>query len=88
LLCDNQGMPERLEVQRVVTVSAGEIFPVLTDLRRHVAIDSPRMLMVASGYLVSKVDDTLTGHMDREALNGYPMACTTSPSTEQSWKVP
>jgi hypothetical protein len=36
-------MPERLEVQRAVAASAGEIFAVLTDPRGHVAIDSSGM---------------------------------------------
>jgi hypothetical protein len=44
-------MPERLEVQRAVAASAGEIFAVLTDPRGHAAIDSSGMLMEASGVL-------------------------------------
>src|SRR5580700_3081480 len=47
--CDNRQMPERLEVQRAVAASAGEIFAVLTDPQGHVAIDSSGMLMEASG---------------------------------------
>ncbi|HUK73569.1 MAG TPA: hypothetical protein VLW50_33305 [Streptosporangiaceae bacterium] len=47
-------MPERLEVQRAVAASAGEIFAVLTDPRGHVAIDSSGMLMEASGGIVTK----------------------------------
>ena len=37
-------MRERVEVQRAVAASAGEIFAVLTDPRGHVAIDSSGML--------------------------------------------
>jgi hypothetical protein len=66
-------MPERLEVQRTVAASAGEIFAVLTDPRGHVAIDSSGMLMEASGDIVAKVGDTFVVHMDREALNDYPL---------------
>jgi hypothetical protein len=66
-------MPERLEVQRAVTASAGEIFAVLIDPRGHVAIDSSGMLMEASGDIVAKVGDTFVVHMDREALNDYPL---------------
>jgi hypothetical protein len=66
-------MPERLEVQRAVAAPAGDIFAVLTDPRGHVAIDSSGMLMSASGGLVSKVGDTFVVHMDREALNDYPL---------------
>ena len=67
-------MPERLEVQRAVAASASEIFAVLTDPRGHVAIDSSGMLMAASGDIVAKAGDTFVVHMDREALNDYPLA--------------
>jgi hypothetical protein len=66
-------MDERLEVQRAVAASPGEIFAVLTDPRGHVAIDSSGMLMDASGDRVAKVGDTFVVHMDREALNDYPL---------------
>jgi hypothetical protein len=66
-------MPERLEVQRAVPASPGEIFAVLTDPRGHVAIDSSGMLMDASGDIVAKAGDTFVVHMDREALNDYPL---------------
>jgi hypothetical protein len=66
-------MPERLEVQRAIAAPAGEIFAVLTDPRGHVAIDSSGMLMAASGDVVAKVGDTFVVHMDREALNDYPL---------------
>src|SRR5207247_7682556 len=71
--CDNRRMPERLEVQRAVAAPAGEIFAVLTDPRGHVAIDSSGMLMASSGDIVAKVGDTFVVHMDREALNDYPL---------------
>jgi len=48
-------MPERLQVQRAVAPSTGEIFAVLTDSRGHVAIESSGMLMQASGDIVTKV---------------------------------
>lgn len=66
-------MPERLEVQRAVAASPGEIFAVLTDPKGHVAIDSAGMLMEASGGIVTKAGDTFVVHMDREALNDYPL---------------
>ena len=62
--CDNRRMPERLEVQRAVAASAGEIFTVLTDPRGHVAIDSSGMLMAASGDIVATVGDTFVVHME------------------------
>lgn len=67
--CNNRQMPERLEVQRAVAVSAGEIFAALRDPRGHVTVDSPGMLMAASGDLVAQAGDTFVVHMDREALN-------------------
>jgi polyketide cyclase/dehydrase/lipid transport protein len=66
-------MLERLEVQRAVAASASEIFAVLTDPQGHVAIDSSGMLMAADGDIVATVGDTFTVHMDREALNDYPL---------------
>jgi hypothetical protein len=66
-------MTERLEVQRAVAASPGEIFAVLTDPRGHVAIDSSGMLMDASGEIVAQVGDAFVVHMDREALNDYPL---------------
>src|ERR1700683_1697319 len=66
-------MPGRLEGQRAVAASAGEIFAVLTDPRGHGAIHSSGMLMEASGDVVAKVGDTFVVHMDREALNDFPM---------------
>ena len=66
-------MPERIEVQRAVAASPGEIFAVLGDPRGHVAIDSSGMLMEASGDIVTKAGDTFVVHMDREALNDYPL---------------
>jgi len=66
-------MVERLEVQRAVAAPASEIFALLSDPRGHVAIDSSGMLMEASGEVVAKVGDTFVVHMDREALNDYPL---------------
>ena len=92
---DNGHMAERLEVQRAVAASAGEIFAVLTDPRGHVAIDSSGMLMEASGDIVTKVGDTFVVHMDREALNDYPLGLydvtveivTFEPDREIAWTV-
>lgn len=88
-------MPERLEVQRAVAASPGEIFAVLTDPRGHVAIDSSGMLMAASGDMVTGVGDTFVVHMDREALNDYPLGLydvtveivTFEPDREIAWTV-
>ncbi|HEX9042754.1 MAG TPA: SRPBCC family protein [Trebonia sp.] len=66
-------MPERLEVQRAIAAAPAAVFAVLTDPRGHVAIDSSGMLMEASGNVVAKAGDTFVVHMDREALNDYPL---------------
>jgi hypothetical protein len=64
---------ERIEVQRTIPADAPSIFAVLRDPQGHVAIDSSGMLMDATGEPVGAVDDTFVVHMDREALNDYPM---------------
>jgi hypothetical protein len=64
---------ERIEVERTIPADATAIFRVLCDPRGHVAIDSSGMLQDASGQPVSAVGDTFVVHMDREALNDYPM---------------
>ncbi len=64
---------ERLSVQRVIDAPAATIFHVLCDPRGHVAIDSSGMLLDAEGEPVSAVGDTFVVHMDREALNDYPL---------------
>jgi hypothetical protein len=64
---------ERIEVQRTITADPQLIFQVLCDPRGHVAIDSSGMLMSAEGDPVAGVGDTFVVHMDREALNDYPL---------------
>jgi Polyketide cyclase / dehydrase and lipid transport len=64
---------ERLEVQRTIAADPATIFGLLCDPHGHVAIDSSGMLMDATGQPVTAVDDSFVVHMDREALNDYPM---------------
>ena len=66
-------MAERLEAQRTIPADPAAIFRVLTDPHGHVAIDSSGMLMDADGDPVTAVGDTFVVHMDREALNDYPL---------------
>jgi hypothetical protein len=88
-------MPERLEVQRAVPAPAEEIFALITNPRGHVAIDSSGMLMEASGEPVGKVGDTFVVHMDREALNDYPLGLydvtveivTFEPDRDLAWTI-
>jgi hypothetical protein len=64
---------ERLEVQRLLPADAASIFRVLCDPQGHVAIDSSGMLMDATGDPVTAEGDSFVVHMDREALNDYPL---------------
>ncbi len=64
---------ERMEVQRTITSDPASIFKVLCDPHGHVAIDSSGMLMDATGEPVSAVGDSFVVHMDREALNDFPL---------------
>ncbi|GGV26047.1 hypothetical protein GCM10010277_07370 [Streptomyces longisporoflavus] len=64
---------ERFEVQRQVAASPEKIFALLCDPSGHVAIDSSGMLQSAEGDPVRRAGDEFLVHMDREALNDYPM---------------
>jgi hypothetical protein len=66
-------MIERIEVSRAIAATSTEIFSLLTEPEGHVAIDSSGMLMSSSGQPVRQVGDTFIVHMDREALNDYPL---------------
>ena len=66
-------MTTRFEVQRMIPADAAAIFRVLCDPQGHVAIDSSGMLMDATGDPATAVGDTFVVHMDREALNDYPL---------------
>ena len=60
-------------MQRRIPADAARIFNVLHDPQGHVTIDSSGMLMDATGEPASKVGDEFVVHMDREALNDYPL---------------
>src|SRR6202035_223596 len=66
-------MTERIEVQRTIAAPAADIFAVLSDPQGHVAIDASGMLQDADGDRAQAVGDSFVVHMDREALNDYPM---------------
>ena len=86
---------ERLEVQRTIAADPATIFRLLCDPHGHVAIDSSGMLMDATGEPVSAVGDSFVVHMDREALNDYPMGLydvtvtikTFVPDREIAWTI-
>jgi len=64
---------ERMEVQRTIAADPATIFRLLCDPQGHVSIDSSGMLLDATGDPVSAVGDSFVVHMDREALNDYPL---------------
>ena len=64
---------ERMEVERTIAADPATIFRVLCDPQGHVTIDSSGMLMDATGEPVTAVGDSFVVHMDREALNDFPM---------------
>lgn len=64
---------ERIEVERPIAADAATIFRTVSDPQGHVAIDSSGMLMAATGEPVTAVGDSFVVHMDREALNDYPL---------------
>ena len=86
---------ERMEVERTVAADAATIFRVLSDPQGHVTIDSSGMLMNATGEPVRAVGDSFVVHMDREALNDYPMGhydvtvniTTFVPDREIAWTI-
>jgi hypothetical protein len=86
---------ERLEVQRTIEAAPAAIFRVLCDPQGHVAIDSSGMLMDATGEPVTAVGDSFVVHMDREALNDFPMGrydvtvtiTTLVPDREIAWTI-
>src|ERR1700744_3034937 len=65
-------MADRMEVQRAIAATPGEVFAVVADPQGQVTIDSSGMLMSAEPGRITQVGDTFTVHMDREALNDYP----------------
>jgi carbon monoxide dehydrogenase subunit G len=64
---------ERFEVQRQIAAPPAKVFALLCDPKGHVAIDSSGMLQSADGASVTQVGDEFVVHMDREALNDYPL---------------
>jgi hypothetical protein len=86
---------ERLEVQRTIPADPATIFRVLCDPQGHVTIDSSGMLMDATGDPVAAVGDSFVVHMDRQALNDYPLGrydvtvtiTTFVPDQEIAWTI-
>ncbi len=86
---------ERIEVERLVPADAHTIFAVLRDPHGHVDIDASGMLMDATGEPAGAVGDEFVVHMDREALNDFPLGkydvtvkiVTFEPDREIAWTI-
>ena len=63
----------RMEVQRTIEADPATIFAIVSSPQGHVAIDASGMLQDATGEPAQAVGDSFVVHMDREALNDYPM---------------
>src|ERR1700722_15324403 len=77
---------ERLEVQRIIATDPATIFAGLCDPHGHVTSDSSGMLMDATGDPVKAVGDTFLVHMDREALNDFPLGLYDVTVTITKWE--
>jgi Polyketide cyclase / dehydrase and lipid transport len=64
---------ERIEVQRTIAADPATIFAIVSSPQGHVAIDASGMLQDATGEPAQAVGDSFVVHMDREALNDFPM---------------
>jgi hypothetical protein len=62
-----------MAVARAIAADPATIFSILSDPAGHVTIDSTGMLMSATGDRATATGDTFVVHMDREALNDYPL---------------
>ena len=86
---------ERIEVERTIAADPRDDLTILCDPEGHVAIDSSGMLMSAAGEPVRAVGDSFVVHMEREALNDYPMGLydvtvtitTFVPDREIAWTI-
>ena len=70
---ENAYPDDRMSVERFIKAEPATIFKVLCEPEGHVTIDASGMLMSADGDAVTKVGDEFVVHMDREALNDYPL---------------
>jgi hypothetical protein len=77
---------ERIEVQRTIPTDPASIFKMLCDPQGHVTIDATGMLMDATGDPVKAVGDSFVVHMDREALNDFPLGLYDVTVTITKWE--
>jgi hypothetical protein len=64
---------ERMEIERTIAADPAAIFAIVSSPEGHVAIDASGMLQDYTGEPARAVGDTFTVHMDREALNDFPL---------------
>lgn len=72
-MTDTSTSPTRMEVRRAIAAEPSAIFDVVRSPQGHVAIDASGMLMSATGEPATAVGDEFVVHMDREALNDFPL---------------
>jgi len=72
-MADTVYLTDRMEVTRPIAAPAAAIFDVVRSPAGHVAIDASGMLQGFTGEPAEKVGDTFVIHMDREALNDFPL---------------
>jgi hypothetical protein len=72
-MTDTSSAATRMEVRRAIAAEPSAIFDVVRSPQGHVAIDASGMLMSATGEPATAVGDEFVVHMDREALNDYPL---------------
>ncbi len=70
---DTVFLPDRIEVTRPIPASPSAIFDIVRSPAGHVAIDASGMLQDFTGEPAEKVGDRFVIHMDREALNDFPL---------------
>ena len=88
-------MTTRFDVTRAIAADPAAIFAIVSDPNGHVAIDASGMLMSATGERATAVGDEFVVHMDREALNDFPLGlydvtvqiCTFEQDREIAWKI-
>ena len=88
-------MTTRFDVTRAVAADPAAISAIVSDPNGHVAIDASGMLMSAMGERAKAVGDEFVVHMDREALNDFPLGlydvtvqiCTFEQDREIAWKT-
>ena len=66
-------LTERIEVRRAIAADPPPSSPCCAARRVTSSIDASGMLMAGSGEPATAVGDTFVIHMDREALNDYPL---------------